>query len=146
MVDEYSTTGRTRALYAISLNARFCVLMFLLWKPNDRLAEVVMLWMWLLNDRFLLISTPRYLEPATDSKTWPCSRYLLGIGALDLVTCITIHLPGLNSVSHSNSHLLRWQNLSIFQAGDCQVNGRVISKQPYLRLCWIGYVIYIYDR
>ena len=41
--------------------------------------------MWLLKDRLLLISTPRYIEPATDSSTWPCSRYLLGTGVLDLV-------------------------------------------------------------
>ena len=40
------------------------VLMFPLRKPRDRLAEVATFRMWLLKDRLLLISTPRYLEPA----------------------------------------------------------------------------------
>ena len=39
--DEYSTNGRTRVLYGISLNSGFLDLMFLLRKPTDRLAEVV---------------------------------------------------------------------------------------------------------
>ena len=116
VLSEYSTRGPTRILYAISLNAGFCDLIFLLRKQRDRLAEVHVagFWMWLLNNRLLLISTPRYLEPATDSKAWPYSSYWLGIGVLDLVMCRTTHFLGLNQ--NQNCLLvtrhLEWQSFT----------------------------------
>ena len=51
---------------------------------------------------------------------------------LDL-TRIELHIPLQLPFIEVTKILL--QNLSILQAGDCQVNGRVVSKQPYLRLC-----------
>ena len=77
--------------------------LFLLRKPRDRLADVVTFWMWLLKDRLLLISTPRYFEPATDSSTW----HWLGTEVLDLVICITTRLIEFDSIPESNSH--RWR-------------------------------------
>ena len=71
---------------------------------RDRLADVEIFWMRLLNERLSLISTPKYLVPPTDLRICPCSRYLLGTRVLDHVTCITTHLLGLNSMSHCNSH------------------------------------------
>ena len=71
--------------------------------PRDRFADVHILWMWLFKVRLLLISTPKYLEPPTDSRVWPYSRYLLGTGVLARVTWMTTHLLGLNSMSHCNS-------------------------------------------
>ena len=54
--------------------------------PRDRFADVHSFWMWLLKVRLLLISMPKYLEPPTDSRIWPCSRYLLGTGVLARLT------------------------------------------------------------
>ena len=69
--------------------------------PRDPFADVHIFWMWLLKVRLLLISTPKYLEPQTDSRIWPYSRYSLGTGFLARVTWMTTHLLGLNSVSHA---------------------------------------------
>ena len=44
-MDEYSTKGRTRVLYAVSRMAGFFVLVLRLRKPSDLFAEVVILWM-----------------------------------------------------------------------------------------------------
>ena len=68
--------------------------------PRDRLADVHIFLMWLLKERLSLISTPRYLEPPTDSRICPCSSYSLGTGVLARVTCMATHLLGLNSMSH----------------------------------------------
>ena len=78
--EEYSTNGRTSVLLAISRIAGDFVLMLRLINPRDRFADVHIFWMWLLKVRLLLISTPKYLEPPTDSRIWPYSRYLLGTG------------------------------------------------------------------
>ena len=77
------------ALYAFSLIEVFCVLRFLLRKPNDLLAVLV---------------TPRYLALAIASRVLPCIVYFVGRGELDLVMCITWHLLELNCISHAISH------------------------------------------
>ena len=95
--DEYSTNGRASVLYAISWMAGDFVL--ILMKSRDQLADVHIFWMWLLKDRLSLISTPKYLEPPTDS-----SRYSLATEVLARVTCMTKHLLELNSMSHCSFH------------------------------------------
>ena len=74
--------GGGGCLYAISLNAGVCnfiglvcsvwlwyfliiltyFFMLLLRQSRDWLADVVVFWIWLLNDKLLLISTPKYLS------------------------------------------------------------------------------------
>ena len=71
------------------------VLMLPFTNPRDRLADVHIFWMWLLKERLSLISTPRYLEPPTDSRICPCSSYSLGTGVQARVTCMTTHLLSL---------------------------------------------------
>ena len=67
--------------------------------PRDRLAVVHIFWMWLLKERLSLISTPRYLEPLTDSRICPCSRYSLETEVLarvtydDTLTGVELHVP-----------------------------------------------------
>ena len=87
-------------LYAISRIAGDLVPMLRFINPRDRLADVHIFWTWLLKERLSLISTPRYLEPPTDSRIYPCSRYSLWTGVLAHVTCMTAHLLGLKSMSH----------------------------------------------
>ena len=50
-------------LYAISRMAVDFVLMLRFMNPRDRLADVHILWMWLVKESLSLISTLRYLEP-----------------------------------------------------------------------------------
>ena len=71
-----------------------------LYESQGPLADVIIFWMWLLKERLSLISSPRYLEPPTDTRICPCSSYSLGTGVLARVICMTTHLLGLNSMSH----------------------------------------------
>ena len=46
------------------------------------------------------MSTPKYLAQETSSRTWPCSMYEKFEDFLEVVTCTTWHLEGLNSMYH----------------------------------------------
>ena len=100
-------------------------LRFLLRKPRDLFALLVILVIWGFQDRSLAMSTPKYLAEATASRVWPCSEYWVGIGYHDLVIRVTWHLPGLNSIFKSNSHSRRLfrPSLSCFDSVGF-VNGR----------------------
>ena len=103
----YSSWGLTMALYAFSLSEVFCVLRFLLRKPSDLFAVMVIMLIWVFQDRSFAMSTPRYLALATASRVSPCRVYFVGRGERDLVMCITRPLLGLNCISHVISHSWR---------------------------------------
>ena len=78
----YSTWGRTRALKAVYLISLFLVLIFLLTKPSVLLAVPLTLCLCWFKERLLPMSTPKYLELETDSRTWPCKWYSADKGDL----------------------------------------------------------------
>ena len=93
---------RTSVLYAISLMAGSRYLIFLLGSP-DRLAYVIMFCICLLKDRLLLISTPKYLKLATDSRIWLCCGFWFGTGVPDLFICDSTFV-GVELIYHWSSH------------------------------------------
>ena len=105
--EAYSSCDLTIALYAFSLSEVFFVSRFLLRKPSDLFALLVILLTWVFQDKSFAISTPRYLALATASRVSPCSVYVVGRGERDLVMCITWHLLGLNCIYHLISHSWR---------------------------------------
>ena len=64
---------------------RYFVLRFLLGKPSDLFAVLVILLTWVFHDELFAISTPTYLALATASRVSPCSVYVVGSGERDLV-------------------------------------------------------------
>ena len=82
--------------------------MFLLINPRVLLALAVMLSMWEFQDRPLDMSTPKYLELVTTSRTWPCNSHVNGkcTDFLEVVTLTTWHFKGLNSMSHLYFHTI----------------------------------------
>ena len=85
----------------------FCVLRFLPRKPSDLFAVLVILLIWVFQDRSFAMSTPRYLALATSSRVSPCRVYFVAKGECDVVMCVTWHLLGLNCISHVISHTWR---------------------------------------
>ena len=100
----YSSCGRTMVLYVVAL----IVLMLRLMSPNDLLALLTTLSTCVFHLRSEAMLTPRYLAWSTTSRMCPCSEYLAGIGCLALLTWMTWHLVGLNSMSQSASHICKW--------------------------------------
>ena len=79
----------------------FCVLRFLLRKPSDLFAVLVILLIWVFQDRSFAMSTPRYLALATSSRVSPCKVYLVARGERDLVMWnVGQNIPGQNIPCH----------------------------------------------
>ena len=102
--------------------------------PRDWHADVHIFWMWLLKENLSLISTPRYLKPPTDSRICPCNRYSLETGVLahmimydNTLTWVELHVPLMSPLMDAVKILLYY--LVILQVGNCQADGRAISKQ-----------------
>ena len=121
----YSSWGLTMALYAFSLIDEFCVRRFLLRKPSDLFAVLVILLIWVFQERSFAMSTPRYLALATSSRVSPCRVYFVGRGERDLVMCITWHLLGLNCISHVISHTWRMSR----SACDCLESANLVMAR-----------------
>ena len=73
-------------------------------KPKVLFAEVTVFWMSSFQVRWSLRVTPRYFELLAESNTCPYRVYWEGTMDLERVTWITVHLLGLNSMSHSKVH------------------------------------------
>ena len=121
----YSSWGLTMALYAFSFSEVFCVLRFLLRKPSDLFAVLVILLIWVFRDRSFAMATPRYLALATSSSVSPCRVYFVGRGERDLLMCITWHLLGLNCISHVISHTLRMSRSPY----DCSESANLVTAR-----------------
>ena len=103
-----SSWALTMALFAFSHSEVFCVPRFLFnRKPSDLFAVLVILVIWVSQDRSFAMSTPGYLALATASRASLCIVYFAGRGEPGLVMRITWHLLGLNCRSHVISYSWR---------------------------------------
>ena len=104
-MEAYSSVGRTVVVYAVAFTGYLQPFRLRCRKPRVLLALDLTLPMWSSHFRWLLIVTPRYLLLLTASSVWPCRVYWWLMVFLLLVTWITVHFCGWNSICHSRSHL-----------------------------------------
>jgi hypothetical protein len=98
----YSTSGRTRVLYACSLIDIDEIFRFLRRKPRVLFALFVMESMCWLQFTLSVMVTPRYLADVTAASNYPRMVYSVTMGFRLLVTVRTVHFAGWNCMHRSH--------------------------------------------
>ena len=94
----YSSTGRTKALYAAFFSLSLVVLTFRLRKPRVLLALLQISVMWASQRRSAVIWTPRYFASMSVARVWPWSWYCDGRAVRRLVMFIAVQFCRWNDI------------------------------------------------
>ena len=103
----YSTSGRTRVLYACSLIDIDEIFRFLRRKPRVLFALFVKESMCCLQFTLSVMVTPRYLADVTAASNCPQIEYSVTMGFHLLVMVGTVHFAGWNCMNQSSPHCAR---------------------------------------